>query len=176
MKIIQLFIFLISLSFTQAQSSENLIHWQANKKLTYNDFKSPVDENSSNAALSNTSIKLDMGYNSKGFNYKVNCVFDKSKSWMRIKNEKILAHEQGHFDITELYARKLNEAMKNYVFNQSTASKDMSAIYQRIMTEHEQTQQEYDRESDYSRNAEGQAKWSKKIANELKELEEYAGY
>jgi hypothetical protein len=136
MKIIHLLVLLFSLSFAQAQSP-SLIRWTAGNKITIEDFKAPVEASYTNAALTNTSIKMDMGYNSKGFTYKINCFFDRSKSWMRVKNDYVLAHEQGHFDISELYARKLNKAMQEYKFNEKTASKDLPEIYQRIMTEHE---------------------------------------
>ncbi len=95
---------------------------------------------------------------------------------MRVKNEYILQHEQSHFDISELFARMLNKAMKEYKYNESTAGKDMNNIYQRIMTEHQQMQDEYDSESNFSRNKAGQEKWNKKITNALKEYKDYANY
>lgn len=175
MKIIHLFVLLFSLSFAQAQS-DSRIRWSEAKKITMDDFKAPVDASSTNAALTNTSIKMDMGYNSNGFTYKINCFFDRSKSWMRVKNDYILAHEQGHFDISEIYARKLNKAMKEYKFNQKTAGQDLQGIYQRIMTEHEMVQKQYDSETDHSLIKDAQQKWSKRIADDLKEYEAYAVY
>ncbi|MDI3322220.1 DUF922 domain-containing protein [Pinibacter soli] len=175
MKIIHLFILLLSLSFAKAQSG-NLIRWNAVKKITIEDFRAPIESSYTNAALTNTSIKMDMGYNSSGFTYKINCFFDKSKSWMRVKNGYVLAHEQVHFDISELYARKLNKAMKEYKFNQKTVGTDLPEIYQRIMTEHEQVQKQYDSETDHSLIKDAQQRWSQKISEGLKEYSAYAGY
>jgi predicted secreted Zn-dependent protease len=112
----------------------------------------------------------------KGFKYSITCVFDKNSSWGRIKTDYILAHEQAHFDIAELYARTLYKQIKAYTFNSSTAQQDVPAMYRKIMKELSEKQQEYDRETDYSRNKEEQAAWLIKIRKELNDLIGYANY
>ena len=66
------------------------------------------------AALSSTSIKIDWGYHSAVLKYHIRCRFDKFASWARVRNDSILIHEQGHFDIAEIYARRLNGALRKY--------------------------------------------------------------
>ena len=88
----------------------------------------------------------------------------------------MLQHEQGHFDLAELYARKLNKALKEYTFNAQTINKDVNSIYEKIMAEQHKAQNRYDLETDFSRNKSRQAMWSSKIANDLKMLEPFAGY
>jgi hypothetical protein len=66
--------------------------------------------------------------------------------------------------------------MKEYKFNQKTAGQDLQAIYQRIMTEHEMVQKQYDSETDHSLVKDAQQRWSKRIADDLKEYEAYAEY
>jgi predicted secreted Zn-dependent protease len=78
-----------------------------------------------------------------------------------------LLHEQGHFDITELYARKLDEAIREYNFNPKKFKTDLDQIYKDIMDEKEDRQNRYDLETDFSRNQEKQAEWIKKIQKEL---------
>jgi hypothetical protein len=154
----------------------NLIPWNAARKLTWDDFKGNPDAHSSNAALTSSNINIEFGYNDKGFQYHIKCSFDKNRSWVRIRNNEVLAHEQGHFDIAEVYARKLNKVMKAYHFNAKTAPTDLNQLYTDVMKEHRQAQARYDQETDYSRNRPHQEEWLKKIAGELKELEAYAGY
>jgi predicted secreted Zn-dependent protease len=36
--------------------------------------------------------------------------FDKDQSWMMVKNAYVLQHEQIHFNISELYARKIRKS------------------------------------------------------------------
>ena len=49
--------------------------------------------------------------------YNISALFSKNESWMLVRSNDILAHEQVHFDIFELYARKMRklvaETLKN---------------------------------------------------------------
>jgi hypothetical protein len=156
--------------------TNNLIPWSASRKLTWGDFKGAPDLHSSNAALTSSNINIEFGYDDKGFQYAIKCNFDKNRSWVRIKNNEVLAHEQGHFDIAEIYARKLNKIMKAYRFNAKTASTDLNLLYENTMKLHRQVQTQYDNDTDYSRNKQKQEEWLKKIADELKSLEAFANY
>ena len=78
-------------------------------------LKQSTDSNSPNAALTGTNIKFDFSYSSEtGFKYHITCQFDKNSSWGRVKTDYILSHEQGHFDIAEIYTRKLCKAFREY--------------------------------------------------------------
>ena len=78
-----------------------------------------------------------------------------------------MQHEQGHFDITELYARKLDDAIREYSFNPKKFKTDLDQIYKEIMEEKEEVQNQYDLDTDFSRNPEKQSEWLKKIQREL---------
>src|ERR1700733_10251558 len=110
MKLLSNILLVISLCSFETKSS-SLIDWSADKRLTWSDFKARPDENSPNAALTGTNIQFDFAYSSQtGFTYHITCRFDKNKSWGRVKTDYILSHEQGHFDIAEIYTRKLCKA------------------------------------------------------------------
>jgi hypothetical protein len=167
---------LASFSFS-TQNNNDSIPWTESRKLTWADFKSTPDNNSSNAALTSSKTTFQFSYDSeKGFSFTISCVFDKTSSWGKVKTDYILSHEQGHFDIAEINARRLNKALKAYVFNSKTANKDVPAIYQKIMEEQSAMQQQYDDETNYSRDKEQQGIWLEKIKNDLDKLKDYAGY
>jgi predicted secreted Zn-dependent protease len=157
-------------------SQSNLIEWNPERRLTWKDFKAQPDKNSTNAALTSSSINIEFGYNNSGLKYNIKCRFDQNLSWGRIKNDYILAHEQGHFDIAEIHARKLHKALKAYKFQSRTVSKDVNKIYETIMHEHHAFQGQYDQETNYSRNPAQQNAWYTKIEETLKALEEYSNY
>jgi hypothetical protein len=171
-----LHLFTLLLAAATFQQSNNLVDWNASRKLTWEDFKGPVDPDSKNAALTSSSINIEFGYDDEGLEYSIKCSFNKQKSWVRIRNTEVLAHEQGHFDLAELHARKLFKAMKAYKFNANTVSKDVNTIYDSLMNAHHEAQNMYDSETDYSRNKVKQEEWQKKIANELKSLQAFANY
>jgi predicted secreted Zn-dependent protease len=93
-----------------------------------------------------------------------------------MKTDYILAHEQGHFDITEVYARKLNEALSEYKFNPESFKQDISDIYQKIVDEKEAAQEAYDDETDHSRHRKIQLEWLDKIHGQLEETEPFSNY
>jgi IS1 family transposase len=167
---------LLLIAITLIQPNNNLIPWSTTTKLTWSDFKGNPDPHSPNAALTSSNINIEFGYNNTGFQYSIRCVFDKNRSWVRIATDEVLAHEQGHFDIAEIYARRLNKALATYRFNVQTVSKDVNDVYSSMMKEHRQMQAQYDQETDYSRNRPKQAEWLKKIAADLKSLAAFANY
>jgi Bacterial protein of unknown function (DUF922) len=159
-----------------AQKNDNQIYWQQGKKLSWGDFQSPIPPNAPNAAITNTTIGFNMGYGSKNFIYALQCIFNKNKSWGRIKNDLILAHEQSHFDICEWHTRKLHQAIKNYTFNAATVSKDLNKLFEKYTTEMNEMQAQYDEETNFSRNKKMQQQWNEKIGKEIEALAVYANY
>src|SRR6478735_7891954 len=141
----------------------DLIEWKPSIHLTWDDFKGIPDYESQNIALTNTSIQLEFGYNKKSLEYTVKCRFNKSKSWVKFKNDDVLVHEQLHLDIAELFARKLRRQLKDYKFNQKTVAEDVNNIYMKIMEEHQSMQRLYDEETDHSRLDDKQKEWEKRV-------------
>lgn len=129
-------------------------------------------------AVASTSTSLGIAYQVKNnrLTYSITCEFSKKKSWGSLKTDYILSHEQAHFDITELHARKLYEALYNYQYNPSTFKQDIGAIYERIVKEKEDMQNAYDGETDHSRRKRIQYDWLDKIDVMLKETEMFAVY
>jgi predicted secreted Zn-dependent protease len=162
--------------FSHVQSDEGLIDWSSQRRLTWDDFTGTPNANATNAALTSSSIKVEFGYNQTRLRYTIRCRFSKALSWGRVKNDYILGHEQGHFDIAEIHARKLNKALKEYKFNSKTVSDDVNRIYEKIMSDHQELQQQYDQETDHSRKFPEQGEWEEKIQELLKSYEAYAVY
>lgn len=171
-------ILLISLLLASFVSDDqgNLIPWKADRKLTWADFKAKPLLGTDNAALTSSNINFSFGYGTKGFTYSISCNFDKSRSWARVKTDYILAHEQAHFDIAEIFARKLNRDLSKYKYNEKTASNDINKIYETLMTDHHQMQLLYDRETNHSISEDKQKEWLKKVNEQLKSLDAYANY
>lgn len=163
-------------SFSVQGPDDRYIDWTATRKLKWSDFKARPQLYSGNAALTSSSIDMKYGYNHRKLTWTIRCHFDRNLSWARVKNHYILAHEQGHFDIAELYARKLNKALKQYHFNARTAGSDVNHIYRNVMRQHHEMQQRYDRETDFSRNERRQRSWSGNIQQWLRENAAYAQY
>lgn len=164
-----------ALAYAQAPDEE-LIDWRGSSQLTWDDYKGRPDPNSDAAASTTTYLGIEYKFSSKGFEYDIQCRFSRTRSWGKHKTDYILKHEQGHFDIAEIFARKLNREMSEYRFDEKNFKKDLKKIYEKITKEKEEYQEQYDRETDHSRKSVRQAEWLVKIAERLEELKEFSEY
>jgi hypothetical protein len=156
--------------------NNDVIPWETDKRLEWDDFL--CEPRSGTDAVASTSTSLGIAYQlSDGqLKYHITCYFNKEKSWGLMRTDYILAHEQGHFDITEIFARRLNEALQNYRFNRKTFKKDISQVYQAIVSQKEEYQKVYDAETDHSRNRKAQYDWLERIDGLLAETATFANY
>lgn len=159
-----------------SQLEADHIKWEENRKLTWEDFKAAPLKIGNTAAMTTTHLGFSYSIKNGIITYKVECRFEKNKSWGLIKNDWVLKHEQGHFDIAEIFARNLNKSINEYQLNKSSFQKDLDAIYKSVVAEKEKFQQQYDDETDYSRNKTKQEEWFKKIESELKQNKSWADY
>lgn len=152
------------------------IPWTPTRKLAWDDFLCAPQKGGD--AVASTSTSLGIAYQVKNgeLTYHITCHFSKHKSWGSLKTDYILAHEQAHFDITELHARKLYEALYNYEYNPASFKTDIAAIYEGIVKEKEAMQEAYDGETDHSRKRRVQYEWLEKIDTMLNETELFAVY
>jgi hypothetical protein len=157
-------------------TSEELIDWNVSRRLTWDDYKASPNPNNDAAASTTTYLRISYNISSEGFTYKIRSQFSRTSSWGRYKTDYVLKHEQGHFDIAEIFARKLNRQMHDYVFNRRSYQKDLNRIYFGIENEREQMQNDYDLETNHSINQEKQALWFKKIDSLLREYDDWKNY
>jgi hypothetical protein len=175
-KYLLLYVFIIPIVAFAQSKDEELLDWSASRKLTWNDYKASPEPGSDAAASTTSYLAIEYNITSNSFGYKIQSRFSKTRSWGLHKTNYILSHEQGHFDIAEIFARKLNKEMSEYRFNKRTYQQDLKKIYQDILDEKEKMQNDYDKETNHSIKKEKQAEWLKKIAKMLEENADYADY
>ena len=177
-KNIHFFIFLMLLAssaFAQ-RDNEELIRWDDAKRLNWSDYKGKPDPSSDAAASTSTYLVIDYNISQNKMTYKIQSMFSRTRSWGLHKTDYILSHEQGHFDIAEVFARKLHKKMSEFKFDKRTYQKNLAKIYDEVVEEKTEMQNDYDRETRHSINKEKQAQWIKKIEKLLEEYEDYSNY
>ena len=162
-------------AFAQSRDEE-LLDWSASRKLTWNDYKASPEPGSDAAASTTSYLAIEYSITRNSFDYKIESLFSKTRSWGLHKTAYILSHEQGHFDIAEVFARKLNKQMSEYRFNKRTYQQDLNEIYHDILGEKEKVQNDYDKETNHSIKKEKQAEWLMKIEKMLEEYEDFSNY
>ena len=152
------------------------IYWNKDYLLTWNDFLGQPLLSSKNGAVSYIVVDPHYEYKSGILTVEVRSYFNSSKSWSKEKKQtiKALKHEQGHFDIAEIYSREFKKAAKESKFRTNNVKNKMAKINQRINLEHIKCQDLYDRETNHHLNEAAQLNWNNKIAMRLEDLEEYS--
>lgn len=172
-------ILIISLSLFCFFIADESIQWSENQKLTWDDFLGQPNSNSDAAAV--TSSGIVFGYKMSQVNNTIESItiqasahFYPEKSWVKLNQASahILGHEQLHFDITELFTRKLRKET-NEIAPSENAHQILDAVHARIVKELHAMQNLYDNETDFSRNYENQVLWEERIKMELEQLKDY---
>ncbi|MEY3443690.1 MAG: hypothetical protein RLZZ519_1971 [Bacteroidota bacterium] len=154
---------------------DHYIVWDATRKLTWEDFAGPADMETSSKAY--TWSKISMGWDCEDGVFKLTAVakFDKNRSWKKdILTPALLMHEQLHFDITELYARKMRAHFAALPKACDLSTDEVKAQAQQILDAWNARQLQYDEETRHSKEKEEQIRWELLIAKELKTLSKYA--
>ncbi len=152
-----------------AYHAEELIIWNENDQLTLSDFKGQPDYGNPHiVALTASGIMHHTECHDGILKYDVKAYFDKRESWVKeeAKTAHHLKHEQVHFDITELYARKVMEALSHEEFF-CGEEKRFNEFVDNLLTGWETDQVQYDVSTNYSNEYDEQRAWEFKIALEL---------
>ena len=158
------------------EEDKEIIPWITERRLAWDDFLCAPQKQGDAVASTSTSLGISYQVKNGKLGYSISCNFAKQKSWGLLRTEYILKHEQAHFDITELHARKLYAALSDYQFNPATFKKDIADIYDRIIKEKEAMQEAYDSETDHSRRRHIQYEWLDRIEQLLQDTEAFAQY
>lgn len=177
-----------SLLFTSAIFSQNFTtndykYWSSIDELDFIDFKkkSILDTLKTGKILAVSNITLDYFLDETDI-INVIPVFNKKESYLSNSNyvsspedkENLLKHEQLHFDILELYARKIRKILiKNFKKTKEMNMKSFLKILETQMFLYFEFDDKYDNDTNHSLNNEEQEKWNNKIQDELYKLNRY---
>lgn len=172
-------LFLVFSTLGFAQEKQEKIQWQEGKLLSWQEFKAQPDHSNSFSANTNSGMGYSWSYSTASGEpvliYEVAANFYPNLSWVKeIQNEVyLLGHEQLHFDISELHARKLRKALADYEIGR-TIRQDLKRIYNRIEFDRVAMQNLFDKQTSHSENRSAEMRWRQFVADELKKLKEYS--
>jgi hypothetical protein len=154
------------------------IPWSADRRLTWEDFRgvppaAPGDEGA------RTAYSLFHGARCAGtrFEFDVIAAVLPRESWVTptvLQNPALslrsLRHEQTHFDLTEVHARRMRRFFRELVKPCGRSEIELHALADRFTREEALAQQRYDDETNYGRMAERQADWNAEAARQIASL------
>lgn len=156
------------------------IKWTPGTKLKWSDFQSKAARNPTDntAAFAYTGIVYEVVKSTNArspVSIKVTSVFDVQKSWKRSENlpDHILNHEQIHFDIAELYARKIRKLVRDKIRTSGDYDRLFKTEYQKLYDEYMAFQDKYDKETNHGENLDKQKYYNDFVSMSLKNLKFY---
>ena len=173
----QIFFLILNLGYfiVNHHLSEDTISWKRDYRLKWSDFQGTPDSSSKYAAITKVTVRYSLKYTDTSYSYTVECFFNKKLSWILDTSDlRVLEHENGHFDIAEIFARKLRKRFKEYKFKPQTISSDFKKIYTDLKNEDRALDSLYDKETGNYKKFANQRRWNSIIANELKKLHVYS--
>ena len=157
-------------------TSGNLILW-GEREITWDDFNGRPDYTVQYAAITSTMTVLR---NIKSYRDSVEVAvetfFLKEKSWIKqeMLSEQLLRHERTHFNIGELYSRKVRKLYSSSIYPLSKFQNTIIEQKSKLNAEKKKLNEQYDSETNYSKNDSVQKIWDKRIKHELDELHEFS--
>jgi len=148
-------------------ADDHAFQWSATRPLTWSDFQgTPPTEGSEGAK---TSYTLYYAWKCRGetFEFRAIAGFRSRESWVKavVRNDAtqqrtILGHEQTHFDLAEVHARRIRRAFADLTGPCARSDSELSALAQRLAQEEKVEQRRYDAETNHGLVAARQAAWS----------------
>ena len=154
--------------------------WQSGHRLSWDDFRGPVP-NGRDIVAAETSCGIGFETNviTRGVpvQFRVYNTFSTSRSWVRAdaRTPEVLEHEQGHFDLCELYTRKLRQ---RFAATEGITANNLRmvtrAVWKEVHDAYRDRQDQYEDETDHGLNRDAQVTWTAYLEKELAATEGWA--
>jgi len=166
---------LLTLSWhTPYQQEPEQIAWNAERPLAWTDFKGAMPFGMLFDAQSYSGIGYSYTPVRKGdrvvIEWKVEAYFDPAVSWVRIDggSDNLLKHEQGHFDIAEIFARDLRQKLNAVNLDLGNVEYFMESYLADVLEDMRAYHDAYDRDTHHGTDQDEQKHWDTMIKKELK--------
>ncbi len=158
-------------------AEDHAFAWSARRPLTWDDFQgSPPSKGPEGAK---TSYTLYSVWKCRGaaFEFRVAAGFRPRQSWVKsivlndsLQRRNVLRHEQTHFDLAEVHARRMRRAFGDLARPCEMTDAELSAVAQRVAKEETAEQRRYDAETNHGLVADHQAAWTRDVNLRLDRL------
>lgn len=176
----KIFVFILAVCFSanlyarQEIADSNHVYWSEGYKLTWDDFEKQPDQFLQYGAYSFTGFKAQYDFTLTYYKATITAFFNKELSWRRSKIMLLLQHEQGHFNLTELYSRIYRKRVKEEMEAGTLTVERFTELSEEIEQSLREAQEEYDEATNYSLDLRAQLRWNELIVERLQEYAEYS--
>ncbi|MBN2571718.1 MAG: hypothetical protein JXA68_06285 [Ignavibacteriales bacterium] len=161
--------------------SDSILFWNKDYSLTVNDFEGEINDSIMTkqfsitpSAVSYIGISTEYKYHDGKLNVIIKTYFNRNKSFCRDSLiQSILEHEQCHFNISELYARKMRREILKLQIKSIYSNQKFDEVIDSLNIECVKYNDLFDYETFYGGIESEQKKWIENVNKELDKLNEY---
>ncbi len=170
-----LFILVFAFAAFLQSNEDRYLFWKPGLKLKWSDFHGHVkseDDASASASYIGFFHKIKKSAHADSILLDTRAFFNKAKSWVKVPsvNPDLLAHEQLHFDLAELFSRKFRRAVEQINIREISLNRIVDSTYKYYANKGDSMHFLYDIETNHGLNRESQYKWNEKVKEELLQL------
>ena len=156
-------------------ADRNGVKWSAIRRLTWDDFKGPI-VNAEVAEAAHLEYGLFYGVRCTGrtLRFEVVAAMLPGDSWVKrsvldspADNARTLKHEQTHFDLAEVHARRMRRYFIGLYEPCLRSNEDLAALADGLIKAESAEQKRYDEETRNGRRADRQQAWDADVAGRL---------
>ena len=158
------------------QSTVGAFAWSPERRLTWADFQGPVDVRSEAVATTATVIDYQMACKGTEFTWHIVSRFMPEVSWVKPdhlmirQSAQTLLHEQVHFDLSEVHARRARGTLRRLSDPCALTDAQQNALIQGFQQQAYLLQMQYDSETAHGTNLRRQREWEGRVEEWLRTL------
>ena len=162
-------------------AEEGLLVWSRKEPPSWKDFRGPARRGTTTAAQTSSGVTYLIQCRSSHLGFAVLATFSPRESWVRpdipgnsAASRQSLRHERTHFDITELFARRLRRALAAAERICPGREDNVRKMFDGLADDSRHEQERYDRETAHGMSRDAQARWERLVRARLDSLARYA--
>jgi hypothetical protein len=162
-------------------TTRGALPWSSRHPVSWVDFRGKPHLGTSTAAQTSSAVSYVIQCRDAHLTFAVLAAFSPEESWVRpdiaaspTASAPTLRHERTHFGITELFARRLRQALATSEGFCPHHTKDARRVFDRLKSSADEQQTRYDKETSHGMNASAQVRWDRSVVAGLDSLKNFA--
>jgi Bacterial protein of unknown function (DUF922) len=155
--------------------ADSAFPWSAARRLRWSDFRGQPPGRGDEGAKTGYALFYAWKCRGEAFDFRVIAAFRPRQSWVKAvivkdssQSRSALGHEQTHFDLTEVHARRMRQYFTALPHACRKTDQELTALARRLLQEEKAEQQRYDTETGHGLRAAPQAAWSREVTRRLR--------
>jgi uncharacterized protein DUF922 len=156
-------------------TADSAFSWSAARRLRWSDFRGRPPGGGAEGAKTGYALFYAWKCRAEAFEFRVIAAFRPRQSWVKAlivkdsaQSRSALGHEQTHFDLTEVHARRMRQYFNALPDACRKTDGELTALARRLLQEEKAEQQRYDAETGHGLRAAQQATWTREVARRLR--------